>query len=103
MVLYDENQSAVVISPLDNFKSAVHTHTNSSTGDGAWETGVGSEIVSLPPGFYHRTLLMFGGQATGVTAAMDLWGRTVRRIKGTDRASVGRDLVTNYLSYWTDK
>ena len=95
MVLFDEEQTAIVVSPLDNFKSAVHTHSNTSHG-AAWETGVGSEIVALPAGFVHRTLLIFGGQSAGVTASMDLWGRTMRRIKRTDRATVESDLVTNY-------
>ena len=65
----------------------------------AWETGVSSEIRSLPLGFSHRTLLRFG---RGVTATVKEWGETVLRLKGTDRAQTQTDLATNYLSYWTD-
>ena len=94
VALYDGNHSTIAISPLDNFKSAVHTASSS-----AWETGVSSEIRSLPPGFSHRTLLRFG---RGVTATVKEWGETVLRLKGTDRAQTQTDLATNYLSYWTD-
>eukprot|EP01050_Picozoa_sp_SAG11_P049104 SAG11_NODE_26641_length_342_cov_1.683128_1_plen_70_part_01 len=45
VVLFDTRQTALVVSPLDNFKSAVHTHSNRSSG-AAWEMGVGSEIIS---------------------------------------------------------
>ena len=94
VALYDGNHSTIAISPLDNFKSAVHTASSS-----AWETGVSSEIRSLPPGFSHRSLLRFG---RGVTATVKEWGETVLRLKGTDRAQTQTDLATNYLSYWTD-
>ena len=72
MLLYEPGQysgNTLVISPLDNFKSVVHTTRES---DGARETGVGSEIESLPPGFVHRTLLTYG--SNGITGAMDAWG-----------------------------
>ena len=96
VALFDSEHNTLIVSPLDNFKSAVHTAS-----DTAWETGVGSEIRSLPSGFVHRTLLLLGRER-GVTAAMGEWGEAVRRLKRTDRAATQTDLVTNYLSYWTD-
>ena len=52
VVLFNDKDLALVVSPLDNFKSAVHTYSA-----GAWETGVSSELTSLPAGFLHRTLV----------------------------------------------
>ena len=90
----------LVVSPLDNLKSVVHTLRKDSGDGGAWETGVNSEIESLPPGFMHRTLITFG--SGGITAAMTQWGSIARGIKGTDRRMVLEDPVVNFLSFWTD-
>ena len=90
----------LVVSPLDNLKSVVHTLRKDSGDGGAWETGVNSEIESLPPGFMHRTLITFG--SGGITAAMTEWGSIARGIKGTDRRMVLEDPAVNFLSYWTD-
>jgi hypothetical protein len=92
--------ASLVVSPIDNLKSVVHTLRSDNGSGGAWETGVNSEIASLPAGFYHRTLLTFRRDG-GITAAMHAWGRTVRAMKGTDRSFVAADPV-NFLSYWTD-
>ena len=86
----------LVVSPLDNLKSVVHTLRKDSGDGGAWETGVNSEIESLPPGFMHRTLITFG--SGGITAAMTEWGSIARGIKGTDRRMVLEDPVVNFLS-----
>ena len=59
-----------------NLKSAVHTSVPSR---GALESGLSSEIESVPTGFVHRTLLLFGD--AGVTAGMEAWGRTIQALK----------------------
>lgn len=95
VVLFDQT-SSLIVSPLDNFKTAVHTH---STEANAWETGVSSELTSIPRGFSHRTLIIAG---VGVTQAIDAYGKTVRKIYSTDRSQFKKfDPVINYLSYWT--
>merc|ERR1719460_3057292 len=91
----DSEVTTVVVSPLDHFKNVVHTYSNET---GSWETGVSSEVVSLPYGFRHRTLLVAG---SGITATMSTWGSKVRNFFGTRRVA-SSDLVVNYLSYWTD-
>ena len=93
VVLYSSTLS-LVVSPVDNFKSAVHT-----VSDMAWETGVSSELTSLPKGFSHRTLIMAG---RGITHLLDEYGKTMRKIHSTNRSSDLLDPVINYLSYWTD-
>mmetsp|Transcript_86928 Transcript_86928/g.246464 ORF Transcript_86928/g.246464 Transcript_86928/m.246464 type:complete len:826 (+) Transcript_86928:58-2535(+) len=97
VALFDQNYSTLVVSPMDNFKSAVHTRSHGAAGD-AWETGVSSEVESLPPGFVHRTLLVAG---RGITATLHAWGRLLRRAHGTRRTS-GKDVVSSHLSYFTD-
>ena len=63
VVLFDSHR-ALVVSPLDNFKSAVHTSSS-----GIWETGVTSELASLPVGFRHRTLIQAGAARLNFVAA----------------------------------
>ena len=101
VALFDADHATLVVGPLDNFKSAVHHARGPLKGTAAWETGVGSEVRALPPGFVHRTLVLLGSGA-GVTAGVGEWGRLARLAKGTDRSLAAVDLATNYLSYWTD-
>jgi hypothetical protein len=104
VVLYDsdsEQFSTLVVGPMDNFKTAVHT-VRSTAADGApahavWETGVSSELTSLPAGFEHRTLIVAG---SGITATLDSFGQALRASYGTNRTSEA-DLNINYLSYWS--
>ena len=96
VVLFNRAFNTLVVSPLDNFKSAVHTFSADAN---AWETGVSSEIQSLPKGFYHRTLIMAG---VGITQAMDEYGQTIRKVYSTKRPLQRKDPVVNYLSYWTE-
>ena len=62
-----------------------------------WETGVSSEVVNLPEGFTHRTILV---AYEGITATVEAWGKAVRAVYGTNRSMVERDLNVQYLSYW---
>ena len=96
VVLFNRAFNTLVVSPLDHFKSAVHTFNADAN---AWDTGVSSEIQSLPKGFYHRTLIM---ARVGITQAMDEYGQTIRKLYSTKRPLQRKDPVVNYLSYWTD-
>lgn len=102
VLLFDDDYT-MVISPLDNFKSVVHTNKQPTSAQdyGAWETGVSSEIQALPVGFSHRTLV-FVGSSHGVTATMMEWGQMIQQLKKTDRSLVLMDPAVNFLSYWTD-
>eukprot|EP00665_Eupelagonemidae_sp_cell47_P009837 gene9837-7351_t len=55
VVLFDHGMKSLVVAPMDNFKSAVHTSRGAT-----WETGISSELTDLPPGFEHRTMLVAG-------------------------------------------
>ena len=75
-VLFDHDFNALVVAPMDNFKSAVH-HSRANTAVPTWDTGVSSELTSLPPGFEHRTMLVAG---KGITAALEKWGIALRTV-----------------------
>ena len=96
VVLFDANFTSVVIAPMDNFKTAVHTVRKGAPSP-TWDTGISSELTELPPGFEHRTMLVVG---EGITQAMDTFGRTLRKAHGTNRSVFDRNV--EYLSYWTD-
>ena len=99
VVLFDTSFSALVVAPMDNFKSAVH-HSRANAPLPTWDTGVSSELTSLPQNFKHRTMLV---AAKGITAALDTWGGALRTVYGTNRTVIGKqDKNVEYLSYWTD-
>ena len=101
VVLFEsEHFLSLVVAPMDNFKTAVHhVRDENDSAVATWDTGVSSELHTLPPGFEHRTMLVAG---RGITAALDAWGRALRTAYGTDRSMVEADRAVNYLSYWTD-
>ena len=79
VVLFDSSGElkSLVVAPMNNFKSAVHT-----VHEGAiWETGVSTELTELPAGFEHRTMLI---ARSGITAAMDAFGTALRTVLVTD-------------------
>eukprot|EP00913_Durusdinium_trenchii_P032634 g30546.t1 len=78
VVLFDR-ELALVVSPLDNFKTAVHTYSA-----GAWETGVTSELTSLPVGFVHRTLIT---AEVGITQAIGSYGQIVQKLYAEDNGA----------------
>jgi hypothetical protein len=90
VVLFDEQFNSLLVAPMDNFKTAVHTSNGLS-----WETGVSSELVELPAGFEHRTMLVAGN---GITATIDAWGQALRKVYGTKR--MADDPNVEFLTYW---
>ena len=73
VVLFEEfDASAIVISPLDHFMTAVGSITG-----GEWATGVSGEMDELPAGFELNTVLHLSD--SGITDAMLGWGAAVRR------------------------
>ena len=58
------------------------------------------QVTSLPAGFTHRTLALAG---EGVTATVAKYGALAMELAGTNRtAAMAKDVVVNYLGYWTD-
>jgi len=94
-LLFDARGSAAVISPAANFMLA------SLYGDGKAEisSGLNRGITSLPAGFNHQTLVVFG---KGVNGAWETWGRGLLELEGARRPANDADVGLRYLGYWTD-
>jgi len=94
-LLFDARGSAAVISPAANFMLA------SMHGDGRTEisSGLNAGVTSLPAGFNHQTLVVFG---KGVNGAWESWGRGLLGLEGARRPANDADAGLRYLGYWTD-
>lgn len=94
-LLFDARARAALISPAANFMLA------SMRGDGKAEisSSLNAGVASLPAGFRHRTLVVFG---TGVNGAWKTWGRALLELEGARRPANDADAALRYLGYWTD-
>ena len=96
--------AALVLSPLDNFKSAMLGRAFVANGSapgaaGAAAAGVSGYVASLPANFSTSTIALFG--AAGVTDVMHAWGAALREHHGG--AAKLTDPSSEQLTYWTDK
>ncbi|MGA8940454.1 MAG: hypothetical protein WB439_14920 [Acidobacteriaceae bacterium] len=94
-VFFDHDRNTMVLSPADNF--LVSEMDTSS--DGAMRSGISPAITSLPSGFTHRTLLVFG---SGVTKTLDRWGSALQSMNRKPPVANDADVVLNRFGYWTD-
>jgi len=67
--------AAVMISPATNFKGSLGHRSNST-----WSHGMSSDILEVPKGYRHVTVVVAGD---GVTETMDAYGGILRRAYGT--------------------
>ena len=88
--------AALVLSPLDNFKSSMLGRPFAGAGAAA---GVSGYVTSLPANFSTSTVALFG--AAGVTDVMHAWGAALREHHGG--AAKLADPSSEQLTYWTDK
>ena len=90
---------AVLVSPLDQFKTAAHA---ASHGDEAsWRHGPSSRLSRLPAGFSTSVLVI--ASRGGPTAAVDAWGRAMRHWHRTNRSeALSADVVVRKIGVWTD-
>ena len=89
--------SALVLSPLDNFKGTMLGRAASGAA-GQAAAGVSGYASSLPANFSTSTIALFG--AAGVTDAVHAWGAALLARHGGG-AKVG-DPTSTQLTYWTD-
>jgi len=94
-LLFDARGSAAVISPAANFMLA----SMHGDGRGGISSGLNAGVTSLPAGFRHQTLLVFG---KGVNRAWESWGRGLLELEGARRPANDADAGLRYLGYWTD-
>lgn len=93
--------NALVVSPLDHFKTALQTVSPPSRSpcDGRWSAGMNGLVRSLPPGFRYRTLMVAG---SGIHTTLASWGCFLKIESGKAAAQSRADPSVASLSYYTD-
>jgi hypothetical protein len=94
-VFFDGAGKTFVLSAAANFMAA----SNVRGAKGELGSGIASQIVSLPAGFQHQTLLVIG---QGINQTIDTWGHTLTALYKKPRPSSDADLGLAKISYWTD-
>ncbi|KAK3085506.1 hypothetical protein FSP39_004325 [Pinctada imbricata] len=101
LILFNENGTSLVISPLNNFMASSMWHNNSPGGTVSW--GIMGGVKEVPLKYTLRTLILAGN---GINKAMKLYGETLRSFyKNESEARIKyqqSDITNNYLGYWTD-
>lgn len=101
-----EGGPALVLAPAAHFKTAITGVVNSSNNGGRYPgvpaLGVGPHgyTPSLPPGF-SLDVIMASSQL-GIGDAVARWGASSQAWSNTTRLSPTVDVVSSYLSYFTD-
>ena len=96
VLLFDDRaENSVVISPASDF------FVSRMFGDGVTSlaSGLNTRLGSVPAGFSHSTLMVFGN---GIKAAFDVWGQDFNSLVMRTRPASDADILLKYLGYWTD-
>jgi hypothetical protein len=93
--------ASVMVSPWNNFKNAAQAAAAAGPASlTEWTHGPSAQLRALPAGFRHGTFLHAGA---GPSAAVESWGRSLRRLHSTNRtAAVAADRTLHTLGVWTD-
>eukprot|EP01084_Bolivina_argentea_P246392 412355_1 len=71
VVLYDNSSiNAIIISTNDNFALSTQTNTMNEyirDTNNDWRLGISSEVLEIPPGFIHETVVVIGNGINDVT------------------------------------
>ena len=92
---FDPSGNTFVLSPAANFM----TSNMGQASSGAISSGISPQIASLPPGFFHQTLLMID---SGINRTIDEWGHALTDLYGKTRPANDADPTLRSLGYWTD-
>jgi hypothetical protein len=93
LVFFDEAANTFIVSAASNFMNSATFAIRSIT------SGIDPEILELPPGFSHDTLLVAG---PGITASYATWGSVLLGRSGKTRAPSDANPTLERLGYWTD-
>jgi hypothetical protein len=92
---FDTAGNTFVISPAANFMTSSML---SGTG-GSISSGISSQIVWLPQGFTHQTMLVVD---SGINRTITEWGNALTTLTGKTRPANDADASLKSLGYWTD-
>ena len=94
-LLFDKNRNTMALSPADSFLVA----DLNQAANGHVTSGIDSQIATLPAGFTHKTLLVFG---SGINDTFAAWGIDLQKLDGKHPVPNDADVVLNKFGYWTD-
>ena len=94
-IFFDGAGKSFILSPAANFMTASTTWGP----NGELSSGIAPEILTLPRGFEHRTLLVV---EKGINRAFDTWGHALTTLNGKTRPPNDADTSLNQIGYWTD-
>lgn len=94
-IYFDASANTFIVSPASNYMVASIT----AGATGSIDSGINSAIASLPAGFTHNTLLVYGA---GIDATIQSWGNLLTKFSGKTRPSNDADVLLKQVSYWTD-
>jgi len=91
--------AAAVISPLENFKSAILGAAQFAPAGASAAAGVSGYVTALPANFSASTVVLFG--AAGVTDTVHAWGAALLARGGGAGAKLA-DPASEQLTYWSE-
>jgi hypothetical protein len=94
VVLYNDDLSVLMFSPLDNFMESMQAPVGKE-----WWCGFGGTLDNIPAGTTHRILVVNG---TGINAVFEKWGEIIRKWHGREIPSSHADIGLSHLGYYTD-
>ena len=92
---FDDSAHAFLVSPAANYMVA----SMAQGANGGIASGINSAIASLPAGFTHATVLVYGA---GIDSTIQTWGRFMTALSGKKRPANDADALLKQVSYWTD-
>ena len=96
LVMYDDSEHTVVISPLNHYLISPLRLLETPTGTGV-ARGLHGSIDVIPSGTITRTMITFG---LGLAPTVIKWGETLCRVAGKDRAQSRDSLIAHTLGFW---
>lgn len=94
MVLFDQRNTSIIISPLNNFMVASDSKMGSSVG-----FGIMGSMKQVEPGMNFDFILHL---SDSINKGFEEWGNLMRTYYNKTYDKLARDITNNYLGYWTD-
>ncbi|HTU33834.1 MAG TPA: hypothetical protein VMF66_08540 [Candidatus Acidoferrum sp.] len=94
--LFDKDGHVLLISPADHFQVS---HMDESD-EGTAESRIVPSIQTLPGGFSHGTLIVWG---TGMNRTFETWGNALLALGGKERPANDANVLLAKFGYWTDR
>ena len=94
--LFDKQGNVLMLSPADHFQVSQMDEPQGGAADGR----IVPSIQTLPSGFSHGTLIVFG---KGMNQTFEIWGNALLALGGKQRPTSDANVVLAKLGYWTDR